>query len=88
MQDLIIKDVNDETISAIKKQADLNGKTVEETAKDWLCNNVYENKRNLPVEEKKKKLENWKKRLKEIREKIGPVQSDSSDHIREMRDSR
>ncbi len=88
MPDLLIKDIDDNVIEGLKRQAESHQRTVDEEAKDILTKNMASTRTEIDPEERKRRFEDWKKRLDEMREKIGPVQSDSTEHIREMRDSR
>ena len=88
MQDLLIKDVDDAVITSLKQRAGENERTIEDIAKDILARNTIDNSLSSELEERRKEFERWKKHLDEISEEIGPIQSDSTDHIREMRDIR
>jgi len=85
MQDLLIKDVDDAVITNLKQRAGEEGVTIEDKVRTILTQNVNPF---LVHPEDGYDFEEWKRRLDEFREKIGPIQSDSTEHIREMRDSR
>ena len=80
-------DINDETVQQIKQMADTHGVPVEEEVRNILLQAAAQNEH--PISSSKKlDFNEWKRRLDEFSERIGPIQSDSTQDIRELRDSR
>ncbi len=80
-------DLNLETAEQIKRLADGHGVPLEEEARNILTQAAKKNDHPIPPKEKLD-LDEWRRRLDEFRESIGPIKSDSAQDIRELRDSR
>ena len=77
---LTVRKVDDALIRELKLRAARNGRSAEAEHREIL-------KRALLVEGKVD-VDEWLRRAKELRERIGPVATDSTEIIRKMRDER
>jgi plasmid stability protein len=80
MGQLTVRKVDDEIIRRLKLRAAEHGRSAEAEHREIL-------KRALLVEGKVD-VDEWVRRAKELRERIGPVATDSTEIIRKMRDER
>lgn len=79
-------DIQDETLHRIRRLAASHGLPFEEEAKN-LLDQAAERIDALP-QENCGNLNEWRAQLETFRKKVGPIQSDSTEDIREMRDNR
>ncbi len=75
MTDILIRNVDDDTVRRLKEKAAAKGKSVNEIAREALTAYV-----------KRDKTELWAE-IDRFRERIGPVSGDSTADIREDRDN-
>ncbi len=79
MPELMIKDIDEETVQRLKHRAIFHGVTLEEEAKDILTRTIGH---------KKLSRDEFIQKAEELRKMAGPQKTDSVDLIREDRDSR
>jgi hypothetical protein len=75
MTDLLVRDIEPELYERVRKAADSQGKSIAQTVREALAEKF-----------KPSKEEVWA-RIDALREKIGPVEGDSTEIIREWRDN-
>ena len=75
MPDLLVRDINPEIYERMRKAAEAQGKSLAQAAREAFAEKF-----------KPSKAEVWA-RVGAIRERIGPVEGDSTDYIREWRDN-
>jgi antitoxin FitA len=77
---LTVRKIDDEIVRRLKIRAAERGRSAEAEHREILKQAL------LP--EKKKNVDEWLRLARELRERIGPIKTDSTDIIREMRDRR
>ena len=80
MGQLTVRKIDDELIRRLKIRAAERGRSAEAEHREILKQAL------LP--EKKMDVEEWLRHARELRERIGPIKTDSTEIIRKMRDSR
>jgi plasmid stability protein len=80
VRQLTVRKIDDEIIRRLKIRAAERGRSAEAEHREILKQAL------LP--EKKKNVDEWLRLARELRERIGPIKTDSTDIIREMRDRR
>ena len=76
---LTVRKIDDEIIRRLKVRAAEHGRSAEAEHREILKEALLA---------KKVDVEEWLRRARELRERIGPVRTDSTEIIRRMRDSR
>jgi plasmid stability protein len=79
VRQLTVRKIDDEIIRRLKIRAAERGRSAEAEHREILKQAL------LP---EKKNVDEWLRRARELRERIGPIKTDSTDIIREMRDRR
>jgi antitoxin FitA len=80
MGQLTVRKVDDEIIRRLKVRAAEHGRSAEAEHREIL--------KQALLAEKKMEVSEWLKLAREVRERIGPVATDSTQIIRKMRDER
>jgi antitoxin FitA len=77
---LTVREIDDEIIRRLKIRAAERGRSAEAEHREILKQAL------LP--EKKRNVDEWLRRARELRERIGPITTDSTEIIRKMRNNR
>jgi antitoxin FitA len=80
MGQLTVRKVDDEVIRRLKIRAAEHGRSAEAEHREILKQTLLPNS--------KLDLDEWLRRAREVRERIGPISTDSTEIIRKMRDER